>query len=99
MALTGTVVIKKVTIAANTSVAVLAALGLVTAASYSVRVYAPQSESLNLSLADAAGSPTDPEAMIPSADNPLVIDSTSADVFLFNSGASSVTVVVMAWTR
>jgi hypothetical protein len=78
-------------------VGVLSAL-TTTPASYTVMVYAPQSESLNLSLADSA-MPSDPEAMVPSADNPFVIESTSADVFVYNGGSASVSVWVMAWTR
>ena len=97
MALGGTVLIKKVTIAAGVSVGVLSAL-TTAAGSYTVLVYAPQSESLNLSLADSA-TPTDPEATIPAQDNPFVIESTSADVFVYNGGSASVAVTVMAWTR
>lgn len=97
MALSGTVLIKNVTIPAGTAVGVLSAL-TTTPGSYTVMVYAPQSEQLNLSLADSA-TPSDPEATIPAADNPFVIDSTSADVFVFNGGSVSVTVRVMAWTR
>lgn len=54
MALTGTVAIKQVTIPAGTAVGVLSALVGATAGNYTVLVYDPQSESLNLSLADSA---------------------------------------------
>ena len=97
MALSGSVFVKDVTIRASKSVGVLSAL-TTTAGSYTVLVYAPQSEELNLSLADSA-TPTDPEAMIPAQDNPYVIQSTSADVFIYNGGSADVTVRVMAWTR
>ena len=97
MALAGAVLIKNVTIPAGTAVGVLSAL-TTTAGSYTVMVYAPQSESLSLSLADAA-TPSDPEATIPARDNPYVVDSTSSDVFVYNGGSADVSVRVMCWTR
>ena len=70
MALGGSIFTKKVTIPAATAVGVLSALTS-TPGSYTVLVYDPQSEQLNLSLADAAGVPTDPEATVPGKDNPF----------------------------
>lgn len=99
----GSVKIAKVTIPANMSVSVLVTgLGLTPSQgtlSYSVLVYDPQSESLNVALADSAGTPTDPTAMMPAQDNPFFIESTSADVFLYNMGSTPVVVTCMAWAR
>lgn len=95
-----TPVIKQVTVPAATSVGLLAALGeTIGTLIYTVMIYAPQSEYLNLSLADTAGIPSDPESTIPAQDNPYVIEATRDEVFLYNSGSVSVNVICRAHVR
>jgi hypothetical protein len=92
--------IAKVTIAANTSVGILAALGQTLGTLiYAVRIYDPAES--NLLLADAAGTGplTDPEATFPILSYPYVVDATRDDIFIFNPNAASVSVVCMAWIR
>jgi hypothetical protein len=90
--------IGKVTIAANTSVEVVAAIGQTLAQSNTVLIYDPAES--NLLLADAAGTPpTDPEVAIPIPSFPYKVDSTFEGCFVFNPNTKSVDVLVMAWKR